>query len=135
MGENEQCKVSDFGLLRELPPGDEIYVSHDKNSKWPVRWLAPESLRLRQFSSASDTWSFGILQWEMYFPTKLPYAELGDNMQCALEVYDGHRLSVPSDYPPKIARIMKACWNKKPINRPSFLLISALLTNMTFGIE
>ena len=134
MGENEQCKVSDFGLFRVLSPDedydDETYVCHDRTFV-PVRWLAPESLKYKKFSSASDVWSFGVVQWEMYFPTRIPYDELPDNMKCTLEICGGHRLSIPEEYPPMIQRIMKACWNSEPEKRPSFLLISSLLTNLT----
>ena len=138
MGENEQCKVSDFGLFRVLPPDDdddddddgETYVWHDRTVV-PLRWLAPESIQHRKFSSASDVWSFGVVQWEMYFPTRLPYDDLLDNVKCAVEICSGHRLSIPVEYPPVIQRIMKACWNSEPEKRPSFLLISSLLTNLT----
>lgn len=39
----------------------------------------------RQFSPASDVWSFGVLIWEMFNPTKLPY-EKYDNMGYAAKV-------------------------------------------------
>ena len=132
VGENEICKVADFGLLRELPDGEAIYIQSSQ-SLVPIRWLAPESLEKRHFSTASDVWSYGILLWEMFEPTKLPYAEYDDNMQCAIAVIRGHRLMVPEPYPTTVERIMKNCWHKIPDKRPSFLLISSLLTNVTFG--
>ena len=60
VGENELCKVADFGLLRELPPDDSIYVA-TTNIPCPVRWMAPENIENRTFSTAYDVWSFGIL--------------------------------------------------------------------------
>lgn len=68
---DEVCKVGDFGLLRELPKDEEIYVSVTKSA--PIRWMAPESLERREFSTASDVWSYGVLLWEICQPTKLPY--------------------------------------------------------------
>ena len=84
VGENETCKVSDFGLLRELPKDDSVYFTQT-NVPFPVRWMPPESIAERVFSPASDVWSFGVLQWEMFYPDKTPYGSLG-NMQVALEV-------------------------------------------------
>lgn len=84
MGENETCKVSDFGLLRELPKDDTIYHMQT-NVPCPVRWMPPESIADRQFSPASDVWSFGILQWEMFHPDKTPYEHLG-NIEVAMKV-------------------------------------------------
>lgn len=72
VGHDEVCKVGDFGLLRELPRDEQIYVSVSK-SPAPIRWMAPESLERREFSTASDVWSYGVLQWEMFQPDKTPY--------------------------------------------------------------
>lgn len=84
VGENETCKVSDFGLLRELPKDDNIYCMQT-NVPCPVRWMPPESIEQRKFSAASDVWSFGILQWEMFYPHKTPYENLG-NIEVAMKV-------------------------------------------------
>lgn len=84
VGENETCKVSDFGLLRELPKDDSIYHMQT-NVPCPVRWMPPESISDREFSPASDVWSFGVLQWEMFYPNKTPYEGLG-NMEVAMKV-------------------------------------------------
>ena len=84
MGENELCKVADFGLLRELPKDDSIYHSQT-NVPCPVRWMPPEAVTDRAFSTASDVWSFGILQWEMFHPGKLPYEKFS-NLECVTKV-------------------------------------------------
>ena len=84
VGDNETCKVADFGLLREIPKDDSIYQMHT-NVPCPVRWMPPESISQRKFSTASDVWSFGVLQWEMFNPKKLPYGTFG-NMEVAMKV-------------------------------------------------
>lgn len=126
MGENELCKVADFGLLRELPDDDSIYKS-TSSTPCPIRWMAPESLSKRVFSVASDVWSYGVLQWEMFFPKKLPYHGM-DNFQVATRISKGYRMPVPRGCPAVVARVMKACWHSEPRKRPSFLLIATLLS-------
>ena len=121
----ETCKVADFGLLREIPKDDTIYQATTE-LPWPIRWMAPESLDNREFSPATDVWSFGVLLWEMYYPNQLPYAEL-NSVQVLSKVLSGHRLPIPPNYPSTVARIMKACWQREPEKRPSFLLISQTL--------
>lgn len=126
VGDNEVCKVADFGLLRELDDYQEVYTSSNI-SLCPLRWMAPESVEHMQFSTASDVWSYGILLWEMFNPTEIPYPDLRD-AQFIAKVVQGHTLSIPVQCPPTVAKIMKSCWNLIPSNRPSFAFISLLLT-------
>ena len=133
VSEDEICKVGDFDLLQEIPKDVDIYVSQTR-VPFPVRWTAPESLLKKEFSSASDVWSFGVIMWEMYNPSELPYKGM-DNLQVAVNVNQGLRLPIPEAYPPTAGRIMKACWQHSPSKRPSFLLIASLLTNVCFGAE
>ena len=123
---NETCKVSDFGLLREVPKDNSIYVSQDYGPS-PLRWMAPESVNDRIFTPASDVWSYGILLWEMYNPDKIPYYTLEDT-QMIVKVASGFRMPTPRRCAPLAAKIMRACWQKNPKQRPSFLLVSNLLT-------
>lgn len=126
------CKVADFGLIREVPQETMAYVSCYKAPS-PIRWMAPESISKRVFSPASDVWSYGILQWEMLNPTKLyPYPSL-QNDEVIKSVTGGYRMPAPRHAPPLVVRIIKACWNSEPSKRPSFLLISNLLTGQMIG--
>ena len=135
VSKDEICKVGDFGLLRELPKDENIYVGTG-NTDLPLRWMAPESLPpMRHFSTASDVWSFGIVMWEMVNPRETPYGDM-DNMECAIRVVkEGLRLPIPEVYPATVKRIMTACSLTDPTRRPSFLLIASLLTNTYYGTE
>ena len=127
--DNEVCKVADFGLLREIYDYSftSIYISSN-TSLCPLRWMAPESVEHRHFSTASDVWSYGILVWEMFNPTELPYSDL-DDVQFAIKVVHGLTPSIPTQCPPTVEKIMKACWDRNPSKRPDFKQISFLLTH------
>lgn len=131
VSQNEICKVGDFGLLRELPKDAEIYVAK-ADLPLPLRWMAPESLRDKEFSTASDVWSFGVLMWEIYNPKETPYGDI-DIFSLLMNIAQGMRLSIPESYPTTVTNIMRACWQQNPAKRPSFLLISSLLTTHTFN--
>lgn len=92
LGRDEICKVGDFGLLRKMSSTEEskVYVA-SSDTPIPIRWMAPESLDVekKQFSTASDVWSFGIVQWEMKNPKKKPYKV--HRRQLAVLFWEGDR--------------------------------------------
>ena len=65
MSSADRIKIGDFGLMRALPQENDCYVMTERK-KVPFPWCAPESLKSRQFSHASDTWMFGVTLWEMF---------------------------------------------------------------------
>lgn len=63
-------------------PKSEIYKLRNQNvfqgGKIPIRWTAPEAIAYRKFSSASDTWSYGIVMWEVMSYGERPYWEMSN---------------------------------------------------------
>ena len=54
---SETCvKLADFGLSRGVE--DQNFYKAGKG-KLPIKWMAPESINFRKFSTASDVWMFG----------------------------------------------------------------------------
>lgn len=51
-------KLADFGLSRWIE--DNSYYKASKG-KLPIKWMAPESINFRRFTTASDVWMFGML--------------------------------------------------------------------------
>nr|XP_058972509.1 ephrin type-A receptor 4-like [Pocillopora verrucosa] len=120
VGENMLCKVSDFGLSRELAEDDEAQAEYTtQGGKIPVRWTAPEALQHRTFSSASDVWSFGILMWEITSYCDRPYWNW-DNFDVIRRVEAGYRLPPPQGCPKIIHSLMIECWHKDKTKRPNF---------------
>ena len=51
-------KLADFGLSRWVE--DQSYYKASKG-KLPIKWMSPESINFRRFTTASDVWMFGQL--------------------------------------------------------------------------
>lgn len=119
--DREECKVGDLGQIIEVPKdGDK--TRRVTESRLPLRWCAPEYLRERKCSTASDVWSFGVVMWEMANPGRQPYENLS-NEEVIQKITAGHTLIIPSDYPKDVQNVMKMCWSSDSNKRPSFLWI------------
>jgi serine/threonine protein kinase len=71
LAEGKVCKVSDFGLSRDIYEGEAYFKK--SNGRVPVKWLAPESLLDNVYTQQSDVWSFGVLLWELATLGSQPY--------------------------------------------------------------
>ncbi|PNJ07575.1 TNK2 isoform 15, partial [Pongo abelii] len=98
-------KIGDFGLMRALPQNDDHYVMQE-HRKVPFAWCAPESLKTRTFSHASDTWMFGVTLWEMFTYGQEPWIGLNGSQILHKIDKEGERLPRPEDCPQDIYNVM-----------------------------
>ncbi|KAI5094481.1 tyrosine-protein kinase FRK, partial [Silurus meridionalis] len=126
VGDNNICKVADFGLARI----DGVYVYDDdddeepvyevkQGTKLPVKWTAPEALHDNKFTIKSDVWSFGILLYEIMTFGQMPYPTL-TNQQVMQRMRTSYRMPCPANCPKRIYDIMIECWKEMPSDRPTF---------------
>eukprot|EP01118_Nematostelium_gracile_P006194 TRINITY_DN1994_c0_g1_i2.p1 TRINITY_DN1994_c0_g1~~TRINITY_DN1994_c0_g1_i2.p1 ORF type:complete len:370 (+),score=87.44 TRINITY_DN1994_c0_g1_i2:166-1110(+) len=115
-------KIADFGLSRSLEEmsteksGDE--VTKDVVS---IRWAAPEVLKDKQYSKASDIWSFGVVIYEI-FENKQPYYLITSNSQVKKQVMEGLKLERPTfvEITNEIYELMMKCMEMNPGHRIAF---------------
>uniref|UniRef100_A0A8D2J4D5 Tyrosine-protein kinase n=1 Tax=Varanus komodoensis TaxID=61221 RepID=A0A8D2J4D5_VARKO len=122
VGENNICKVGDFGMARLIK--DDIYLSYSHNI--PYKWTAPEALSHGRYSIKSDVWSFGILLYEIVTRGQNPYPGMS-NSEVFHHVQKGFKMHCPSNCPSLIYNIMCKCWKLDPRERPDFTQLAGLL--------
>uniref|UniRef100_A0A673B2W2 Tyrosine-protein kinase n=1 Tax=Sphaeramia orbicularis TaxID=375764 RepID=A0A673B2W2_9TELE len=134
VGENNVCKVADFGLARVFMTLHERYTFiphyffHNNNemvyeakegTKFPVKWTAPEAIHDNKFTIKSDIWSFGILLYEIMTFGQMPYPAM-TNYQVVQKVPQGYRMPCPPNCPKILYDIMTDCWKQNELDRPTF---------------
>uniref|UniRef100_A0A1A7XMW6 non-specific protein-tyrosine kinase n=1 Tax=Iconisemion striatum TaxID=60296 RepID=A0A1A7XMW6_9TELE len=112
--------------MRALPSNDDHYVMQE-HRKVPFAWCAPESLKTRTFSHATDTWMFGVTLWEMFTQGQEPWLGLSGSQILHKIDKEGERLPKPEDCPQDIYNVMLQCWAQKPDDRPSFVALHEFL--------
>ena len=89
-------KLNDFGLSRTISTSN--YYKKQSNDKVPIKWMAPESIVDRKYSSASDVWSYGVFVWEVYEKGTTPYP--GTELDKVIGLLSrGYRLPKPETCP------------------------------------
>ncbi|XP_049323350.1 tyrosine-protein kinase FRK-like [Astyanax mexicanus] len=127
VGENNVCKVADFGLARVFNRENNNCYNEDEENIYEategtyflVKWTAPEAIRENKFTIKSDVWSFGILLYEIMTFGQMPYPTL-TNAQVVVKLGTGYRMSCPPLCPKMIYDIMVECWKETPAERPTF---------------
>ncbi|XP_029447968.1 focal adhesion kinase 1 isoform X15 [Rhinatrema bivittatum] len=119
-------KLGDFGLSRYME--DSTYYKASKG-KLPIKWMAPESINFRRFTSASDVWMFGVCKWEILMFGVKPFQGVKNNDVIG-RIENGERLPMPPNCPPTLYSLMTKCWAYDPNRRPRFTELKAQLSTI-----
>uniref|UniRef100_A0A7N8XMH1 non-specific protein-tyrosine kinase n=1 Tax=Mastacembelus armatus TaxID=205130 RepID=A0A7N8XMH1_9TELE len=112
----ECVKLGDFGLSRYIE-NEEYYKA--SVTRLPIKWMAPESINFRRFTTASDVWMFAVCVWELMSRGQQPFFWL-ENRDVINQLEQGIRLPKPDNCPPAIYSLMTRCWSYDPKERPTF---------------
>ena len=88
-------------------------------TKLPIKWLAPESINFRRFTSQSDVWMFGVCIWEILTYGRKPFQGI-KNPDVIRLIEDKKRLEQPSNCPDELYLLLLRCWEYDASKRPSF---------------
>ncbi|KAI1299968.1 Activated CDC42 kinase 1 [Halotydeus destructor] len=122
LAKHRKVKIGDFGLMRALPNQEDCYVMNE-TKKVPFPWCAPESLKSRQFSSASDTWMYGVTLWEMFTFGQEPWVGLNGAQILHKIDKEGERLPCPEACSADVYQLLLQCWAHNPAERPTFVAL------------
>ncbi|XP_062313843.1 mitogen-activated protein kinase kinase kinase 20 isoform X1 [Osmerus eperlanus] len=117
-------KICDFGASR--------FLSHTTHMSLvgTFPWMAPEVIQSLPVSETCDTYSYGVVLWEM-LTREIPFKGLEGLQVAWLVVEKNERLTIPSSCPSSFAQLMRKCWLTEPKERPVFKEILSTLETMS----
>jgi len=118
LAEEGVVKIANVAMARQIY--SEENFNEEIGKKLPIKWMAPESLTRRTFSSQADVWSFGVLLWEIFSLGKVPYLGISGADQLIRQLEAGYRLEKPEYASSEIGQLMFDCWQPEPNERPTF---------------
>ncbi|XP_068194424.1 tyrosine-protein kinase receptor [Antennarius striatus] len=125
-GPDRVAKIGDFGMARDIYRAS--YYRKGGRAMLPVKWMPPEAFMEGIFTCKTDTWSFGVLLWEIFSLGYMPYP-CKTNQEVLEFVTSGGRMDPPKSCPGPVYRIMTQCWQHCPEHRPNF---SAILERINY---
>uniref|UniRef100_A0A672T8F6 receptor protein-tyrosine kinase n=1 Tax=Sinocyclocheilus grahami TaxID=75366 RepID=A0A672T8F6_SINGR len=118
LSENNVVKICDFGLARDVYK-DPDYVRKG-DARLPLKWMAPEAIFDKIYTTQSDVWSFGVLMWEIFSLGASPYPGLHIDEEFCCRLKEGTRMKAPEYSSSEIYQTMLDCWHGEPSKRPTF---------------
>ncbi|KAG8189629.1 hypothetical protein JTE90_009560 [Oedothorax gibbosus] len=127
VGDQLTVKIGDFGMSRDVYSTD--YYRVGRHNMLPIRWMPPESIIYRKFTTESDIWSYGVVMWEIFTFGKQPWYELS-NHEVIQQVTANKVLPRPHVCPEDIYELMLACWQIRPQERMPMKSVHAHLQHL-----
>jgi serine/threonine protein kinase len=115
--------ISDLGLCQ---PVKSFLKQHDIYGVIP--FMAPEVLRGKSYTPASDVYSFSMIMWELTSGVP-PFNNREHDFQLSLSICKGERPEIIENTPQCYVDLMKKCWNEDPLKRPSSEEVSDIIKN------
>lgn len=113
LDETGHVKIVDFGLAKILQTPD----SSTNTFCGTLDYLAPEVIQNKQYSTAIDIWSLGIIAYELVFG-KTPFHSDNESVMCRY-ITSKKNLDLPPDTDQHFASFLEEVLNKDQFERPS----------------
>lgn len=116
-----QLKIADFGIAC-----DEANCDSLTDDPGTYRWMAPEMLKCKYYDKKVDTYSFGLILWEMVTGS-IPYKDMTPSQAAFAVLHKNLRPVIPEDCPPNMRALIEQCWSLRPDKRPEFWQVVKVL--------
>ena len=116
---NILCENDDDVVISDLGISKSAMESTDDNKIYGIiSYMAPEILRGKEYTTASDIYSFGMIMWEL-MTGRMPFWDQKDDIQLTIKMCEGFRPPIITNAPKGYVELMQECWNSDPNKRPT----------------
>src|SRR3989440_6882221 len=103
--------------------------SDNKKIYGVLPYVAPEVLRGKEYTQASDIYGFGIIAYEICTGMP-PYYDMAHEELLAIRICQGLRPKFNYKIPQLIFDMIKQCWDADPLKRPKAEELKNLFRNL-----
>jgi Protein tyrosine and serine/threonine kinase len=96
--------------------------------------MAPEVALDLPYNYSCDTYSFGILFWQI-ITLIVPYSKYTMKMHADYVVRDGHRPKIDTTWPTEWITVMELCWSSNYYKRPTFTSLLDTINDIVLDLE
>ena len=122
-----RAKITDFGLSKMK--SEMSSMSSTKGMKGTLGWMGPELFTEKpEVTSAVDIYAYGMVLWELMIkPYRIPFQGLVPASLITAKLTRGDKQEIiPPDCPPKMAQLIRACWQEPQRRPPAKVLAKSL---------
>mmetsp|Transcript_23620 Transcript_23620/g.37358 ORF Transcript_23620/g.37358 Transcript_23620/m.37358 type:complete len:397 (-) Transcript_23620:188-1378(-) len=123
--------LADFGLAKPQRNAPTSSSSMDdpftmSGETGTMRYMAPENARCESYGTAADTYSFGVLAWQI-LTLKIPFKGVTTDTFMDRVVNGNERPPIPKRWPLALGQLLQRCWAPNPNDRPPMGQVKAEL--------
>jgi len=115
--------ISDLGLSKPID-----YLKSNNDVYGVIPYMAPEVLRGKPYTPASDIYSFAMIMWELTSGVP-PFDDRPHDFHLSLSICKGERPEIIDGTPQCYIDLMKKCWDLDPLRRPSASELRIVIRN------
>src|SRR5205823_1669071 len=115
--------ISDLGLSKPID-----YLKSNNDVYGVIPYMAPEVLRGKPYTPASDIYSFAMIMWELTSRIP-PFDDRAHDFHLSLSICKGERPEIIDSTPQCYIDLMKKCWDLDPLKRPTASELKIIIHN------
>ncbi|GBC04387.1 hypothetical protein RclHR1_05660002 [Rhizophagus clarus] len=99
-----------------------------------ISFMAPEVLRDKPYTPASDIYSLSMIMWELTSGVP-PFNDRAHDFQLSISICKGERPEIVVSTPQCYVDLMKKCWSEDPLERPPAKELNNIIADWIFYPE